>query len=230
MQVLDRPSPNFDARKRVIDMIVLHYTGMKSGVEALHRLCDSDAKVSAHYLVEEDGRLFRLVQEEDRAWHAGRGSWRGDDQINGRSIGVEIVNPGHEWGYRPFPEEQINAVLELVLDIAKRHSIAPSLVLGHSDVAPRRKEDPGELFPWDRLAAAGLALGTYQGEGDPSVFYEAALNALSEIGYDAPSGDHAAGLLAFQRRFVPASLGKGFDALTKAALIDVAKKVRAHTR
>ncbi len=221
LKFTDTPSPNFDARGAVIDTVILHYTGMKSGKEALTRLCDPGAKVSAHYLVEESGEIYRLVDERNRAWHAGVGSWKGEVDINARSIGIEIVNPGHEWGYRAFPDVQISSVIALLKDINSRHAILPVRMLGHSDVAPRRKEDPGEKFPWAMLAKNGLALAPF--EGDASVGngipYDDALNALSAVGYDAPKGDHAAALLAFQRRFCPASLGQGFDPRTKAALI-----------
>ncbi|HNS88394.1 MAG TPA: N-acetylmuramoyl-L-alanine amidase, partial [Parvularculaceae bacterium] len=159
VKIVEKPSPNFDERGRAIDMIILHYTGMRTGKEALDRLCDPEAKVSAHYLVEEDGTIFALVPEEKRAWHAGVGAWKGEADLNARSIGVEIVNPGHEFGYRKFPKRQIDMVVALVKEIAGRHEIDPRLVLGHSDVAPQRKEDPGELFPWGKLAAEGLAVG-----------------------------------------------------------------------
>lgn len=226
MRISDKPSPNFDDRHAAIDMIVLHYTGMPTGAAALARLCDAAAKVSAHYLVEENGDVWRLVAEDKRAWHAGVSSWRGDANINARSIGVEIVNPGHEWGYRAFPDAQIDAVIELVGAVARRHSIGKRGVVGHSDVAPRRKEDPGELFPWDRLADAGLAVGPFNGAPDEAVSFDEAVTALSSIGYDAPPGDHAAALLAFQRRFTPRALGKGFDPFTKAALVWAAGEFR----
>ena len=219
MNFKDAPSPNFDDRGCAIDMIILHYTGMRTGEEALARLRDPEAKVSAHYLVEETGAIYRLVDEEKRAWHAGVGSWRGETNINARSIGIETVNPGHEFGYREFPPSQIDSIIALLKNIRTRHKIAPKMVLGHSDIAPRRKEDPGEKFPWARLAAEGLAVGPYEGEGDDAIAYDDALAALTNIGYDAPPGDHAAALLAFQRRFCPAALGQGFDAVTKAALI-----------
>lgn len=220
MKMTDAPSPNFDDRGRGVDMIVLHYTGMKTGAEALARMRDAAAKVSAHYMVEEDGAVFRLVAEESRAWHAGVASWKGETDINARSIGIEIVNPGHEFGYREFPDAQIEAVIALVKDIRTRHDVSPAMVLGHSDVAPRRKEDPGEKFPWDRLAQEGLALAPYAGDGSDAdgVSYEDALRCLQALGFDAPAGDHAAAIVAFQRRFCPASLGQGFDRRTKAAL------------
>lgn len=223
MKFIDAPSPNFDARGANIDMVILHYTGMPTGAEALARLQSPEAKVSAHYLVEKNGDVYKLVDEAMRAWHAGVGSWQGDIGINARSIGIEIVNPGHEWGYRDFPDSQIASVIALLKEIRTRHNMRPANVLGHSDVAPRRKEDPGEKFPWARIAKEGLALAPYDGPADAglSVEYKDALAALSEIGYDAPQGDHAAALLAFQRRFCPQSLGQGFDPRTKAALIAV---------
>jgi len=155
---IDAPSPNFDARRAPPDMLVLHYTGMQTGEAALARLRDPDAKVSSHYLVEEDGRIFRLVPEERRAWHAGRGVWQGEDDCNAASIGIEIVNPGHAFGYRGFPEAQVAALIALIGDIRSRWSIPDNRIIAHSDLAPDRKEDPGELFPWKRLAEAGHGL------------------------------------------------------------------------
>src|SRR6185295_12446838 len=151
------PSPNFDMRSRdvPIDILLLHYTGMESAAAAVARLCHPAAKVSAHYTVDEDGTVYAHVPEEHRAWHAGQSYWAGARDINGRSIGIEIVNPGHEFGYRPFTEQQIGAVIHLSKEILARHSIPAQRVLGHSDVAPARKIDPGELFPWGGLALAG---------------------------------------------------------------------------
>ena len=183
MNIIDSPSPNFDERGRKVDTIVLHYTGMRTGGEALGRLCDPAAKVSAHYLIEEDGRVFRLVAEENRAWHAGVSSWKGEGEINARSVGVEIVNPGHEWGYREFPPPQIDALIDLLKGVAARHEVSLSRVVGHSDIAPERKDDPGEKFPWARLAAEGLAVGPYQGGPDETIDYADALSALMAIGY-----------------------------------------------
>ena len=160
MPIADRPSPNHDARPpgQAIDILLLHYTGMKTAAEALDRMCDPAARVSAHYCIDEDGGIVRLVPEDRRAWHAGVASWRRATDINGRSIGIELVNPGHEFGYRPFPEAQMAALLALAASIVTRHGIPPIRVLGHSDVAPLRKDDPGELFDWARLARAGLGL------------------------------------------------------------------------
>ena len=141
-----------------VDMVVLHYTGMQSAEAALQRLCDPQAEVSAHYLVHEDGQILQCVPEARRAWHAGRSFWQGETDINSRSIGIEIVNPGHEFGYRPFAAAQISAVSELTLDVCHRHEIQPWRVLAHSDVAPERKQDPGELFPWAQLAEEGVGV------------------------------------------------------------------------
>ncbi len=227
MHVIEAPSPNYDDRDAPVDMIILHYTGMRSGAAALARLRDPAAKVSAHYLIEENGDVYRLVDEVRRAWHAGVSSWKGRGGVNARSIGIEIVNPGHEFGYRAFPAAQIDALVALMQDIRTRHDITPENVLGHSDVAPRRKEDPGEKFPWHRLAAEGLARAAppVDPQAGGRVSYDEALAALSAIGYDAPPGDHAAGLLAFQRRFCPEALGQGFSPATKAALIAVSRSL-----
>ncbi len=153
-----KPSPNHDARTAPIDMLLLHYTGMQSGAAACERLREADAKVSAHYLAYEDGGIDQLVPEARRAWHAGVSSWKGETDINSRSIGIEIVNPGHEFGYRDFPQAQIEAVIALCRDVLRRHNIRSDRVLAHSDVAPGRKQDPGERFPWGRLAASGIGL------------------------------------------------------------------------
>ena len=159
-RIIECRSPNHDERPdgMNIDMLVLHYTGMKTAEEALARLCDPAARVSAHYTIDCDGRVYRHVPEERRAWHAGVSYWAGERNINGCSVGIEIVNPGHEFGYVPFPKPQIGALLDLASEILARHHIPPARVLGHSDVAPARKEDPGELFPWDELAEFGVGL------------------------------------------------------------------------
>lgn len=141
-----------------VDVLVLHYTGMETGEAALARLRDPASKVSSHYVVEEDGRVFALVPEMRRAWHAGLSWWRGHAALNDRSIGIEIVNPGHDWGYRDFPAAQIAAVIALCRDILGRHPIPSRNVVAHSDVAPDRKRDPGERFPWASLAEAGIGL------------------------------------------------------------------------
>ena len=208
-QVTDHPSPNFGARPDgiVIDMLVIHYTGMRTGATALKWLCDPAAEVSAHYLIEEDGRLFRLVDEAERAWHAGAGLWRGDSNINDRSIGIELVNPGHEYGYRPFPAAQMAALIGLAGDILARHPIPAQNVVGHSDVAPMRKQDPGELFDWRALAAAGIGAWP-DAPGDGEAGDVGAL--LTEIGYD--TNDLELALVAFQRRYLPARVDGQLDA------------------
>lgn len=218
------PSPNFDERGRGVDTIILHYTGMQTAEEALARLADPESKVSAHYVVDEKGVIYCMVPEEMRAWHAGVASWRGETDINARSVGVEIVNPGHEWGYTNFPDCQIDMVVALIADIRARHAVPVSRVLGHSDVAPGRKEDPGERFPWTRLAKAGQAVGPYTGPPTLDVPYTDALALLGGIGYEiaeaAPGKPApAAAILAFQRRFCPRALGQAFNPLTKAALV-----------
>lgn len=160
MNIVDLPSLNFDERNVKPDMLVLHYTGMPSAQAALDKLRDGNtsSRVSAHYVVDEDGTVYRLVPEDKRAWHAGVSAWRGKTDINARSIGIEIVNPGHEFGYRPFPPAQMQAVAELSKDIVARHHIPKRNVVAHSDVAPGRKEDPGELFDWRYLAEQGIGL------------------------------------------------------------------------
>ncbi|WP_341898237.1 N-acetylmuramoyl-L-alanine amidase [Ferrovibrio terrae] len=158
LSFVEHPSPNFDERsgRRPVDMVVLHYTGMPTAAAALQRLCDPEAKVSAHYVIDEDGTIYRLVPEDKRAWHAGVAFWRGVRDVNARSIGIELVNPGHEFGYREFPTVQIDALIALLKDMATRYEMMPGNYVAHSDIAPMRKEDPGELFPWHRLHAAGF--------------------------------------------------------------------------
>lgn len=220
MRIRDLPSPNQDDRPagQAIDMLVLHYTGMQSGQAAIDRLRDPLAAVSSHYVVEEDGTVFRLVEEERRAWHAGISHWRGASGLNGRSIGIEIVNPGHEFGYRPYPALQMAAVCDLCLDILSRHPIAPRDVVAHSDVAPDRKEDPGELFDWEGLAANGV--GLWPKNAAPNMNGDA-LDLLGMIGYrtDLPL---PVLLRAFQRHWRPARVDGLLDAGTLKRLRVVA--------
>ena len=201
----ERPSPNFDAREpgTPVDMLVIHYTGMSSAEAALERLCDPAAKVSAHYLIDEDGKVHRLVSEDKRAWHAGLAYWRGRRNINARSIGIELANPGHEFGYRPFPEKQMTALVALAGGILGRHTIPARNVVGHSDVAPDRKLDPGELFDWPRLAAAGIGIGLRPGERGADDASREVRALLTDYGYD-PSARQS--LSAFQRHFRPARI------------------------
>ncbi len=188
------PSPNYDSRDgHAIDMLVLHYTGMVSAKAALDRLCDPASKVSAHYVVDEDGTVYALVDEPSRAWHAGVSSWRRHTNINQRSIGIEIVNPGHEFGYRPFPQIQMEAVAALCKNILSRHNIPARNVVGHSDVAPSRKEDPGELFDWKWLAQQGVGLwpGIHSGAANCEL--------LTAYGYD--TSHMAKTIVSFQRHY-----------------------------
>jgi len=228
----DHPSPNHDARPvgQAIDILLLHYTDMQCAEEALTRLCDPAAAVSAHYLIDRQGEVFRLVPEDRRAWHAGVASWRGASDINARSIGIELDNPGHQFGYRPFPEAQMQALEALARDIVARHKIPPARVLGHSDVAPARKRDPGELFDWARLAKQGLGLWPAMnftvsehapflepGMAGPAV-YDLQI-ALDRIGYAIEGTalyDSAMELavLAFQRHFRQTSIDGIADAET----------------
>jgi N-acetylmuramoyl-L-alanine amidase len=223
MSIVELPSPNYNQRNVPIDILLLHYTGMQSAQAALDRLIDPSAKVSAHYVVDEDGTTYRLVAEEHRAWHAGAAYWAGATDINAHSIGIEIVNPGHEFGYRAFPMRQMEAVLDLAKDIVARHRIAPARVLGHSDVAPLRKEDPGELFDWHFLAENGVGLWPTP---KPCAWSDAEfLLKLGEYGYDLegpkdaePAKVRPAAVMAFSRHFRPARLTPLPDSELKAVL------------
>lgn len=202
-------SPNFDDRKLPLTLLVLHYTGMQTGAAALERLCQAEAKVSAHYLVEEDGRVFALVDESKRAWHAGVSYWRGITDINSASIGIEIVNRGHEFGYHPFPQKQMDSVRDLCREIIARHRIEPRNVIGHSDIAPERKQDPGELFDWKWLAENGVGLWPEikpQATFSIPAFHE----KLLEYGYN-PAATPESLVTAFQRHFRPQKLTGKWD-------------------
>jgi len=215
MKQVERPSPNCDSRGGVpIDMLLLHYTGMHDGEAALARLCDPTAKVSAHYMLDEDGTIYALVPEQTRAWHAGVSFWAGARDINARSIGIELVNPGHEFDYRHFPDPQIAALISLAQAILARHAIPAWRVLGHSDVAPMRKTDPGELFPWERLARAGIGLWPGMA-ADPGEGAVAAL--LAYFGYD-PDALPNKNIIAFQRHFRPSRADGMADAETRRLL------------
>ena len=215
---IDTPSPNWDERALPVTMIVLHYTGMADADGAVARLTDPAAKVSAHYLVHEDGRVLRMVAEDKRAWHAGKSHWRGVTDVNSASIGIEIVNPGHEFGYRPFHDEQIDAVVRLVSEIKDRHEITRGNVVGHSDIAPARKRDPGELFPWHRLAKLRLALPRpTKNLMDPGWTEGGFLLALERFGYDV--SEPMAAIMAFQRRFRPEMVDGEVDAECRCILL-----------
>ena len=218
MTMTDCPSPNHDERALSVSMIVLHYTGMPDAEGAIARLTSPEAKVSAHYLVREDGEILRLVDEERRAWHAGKSYWRGVTDVNSASVGIEIVNPGHEFGYRPFPDEQIAALIQLVADIKDRHGIGRGNIVGHSDIAPARKEDPGELFPWPALAKRRLALPSPTRDlMDPYWTDAGFLLALERFGYDVTDG--LAATVAFQRRFRPEQIDGIIDGECRAKLL-----------
>jgi N-acetylmuramoyl-L-alanine amidase len=216
MRVVERPSPNHDARPEgaAIDMLVLHYTGMRTAEEALSRLCDPAAKVSAHYTIDRDGAVYAHVPEGRRAWHAGVSYWAGERNVNARSVGIELVNPGHEFGYVPFTEDQLGALVELACAIKARHAIAARRVLAHSDVAPARKIDPGELFPWARLADWGLGVWPAPAQGESDYAAD-----LARFGYGVPP-DVDVSLRdvtkALQRRFRPARIDGIADSETKA--------------
>lgn len=228
-----RPSPNFgDRRGRAADAIVLHYTGMPTADGALDRLCDPGAEVSAHYFVFEDGRIAQLVPEASRAWHAGRSFWAGETDMNSVSIGVEIANPGHDGGAPPFPDAQIEALIRLCADVMERRGIPPGRVLAHSDIAPGRKIDPGERFPWERLAASGLcrarpavaaAEGLVIGRGATGMAVQSLQQRLRAFGFDLDAtGIYDAAtetvVSAFQRRWRPARVDGTADASTVATL------------
>ena len=249
-KITELRSPNHDARPEgmPIDMLVLHYTGMPTGQAALTRLRDASSKVSAHYVIEEDGRIFHLVQEQRRAWHAGVACWRGHRDINGRSIGIELVNPGHEFGYREFPRAQMAALESLARAIVARHRIPPRNVVGHSDVAPERKDDPGELFDWERLAGAGIGAWPKLGGGwffrrrrvvetfdfGPNDRHKKIADVqqmLATWGYDVPTkgvlDTHTTRVLvAFQRHFRPENIDGRLDGDTASRLAALVGQLR----
>ena len=234
-------SPNFNDRKLPISMLVLHYTGMESGEAARERLCDPSAEVSAHWLVHEDGTIENLVSEESRAWHAGVGSWNGITDVNSASIGVEIVNGGHnvplpDGRLPPYPDVQILAVIKLAKDILHRHNIKARNIVGHSDIAPDRKEDPGEHFPWAGLAAAGVGIWPGDLPDDNRILFEAGdrdrglsiiQRGLADLGYgacvtgclDEPT---QAIIRALQRRYRPAKI----DGIIDMQVMELLKRLR----
>ncbi len=231
------PSPNHGERRdgRSPDAILLHYTGMPTAEGALARLCDPVAEVSSHYLVFEDGRILQLVPEVRRAWHAGAGRWKTDSDLNSCSIGIEIVNPGHDGALPPYPPAQIEAVIALCVDISARHAIRSERILAHSDIAPGRKRDPGEHFPWDALhrrgvghwvAPAPIAGGRFLSPGEAGQPVEALQAMLGLYGYPCPQSglydrETEAVVAAFQRRFRPARVDGIADASTITTLRDL---------
>jgi N-acetylmuramoyl-L-alanine amidase len=234
-----RVSPNFGPRRdgQRADMIILHYTGMEAGPSAEEWLCDPVSEVSSHYLVNEDGSVLQMVRESDRAWHAGRGSWRGRSDVNSFSIGIEVANPGHAYGYPDFTRAQIDTVIALCRDIAERHAIAPERVLAHSDTAPGRKVDPGEKFPWADLHAAGVGHyvepspiggGRFLSAGERGEPVEALQSMLALYGYGVDiSGSFDATteavVAAFQRHFRP----RRVDGVADRSTIDTLHRLLA---
>jgi N-acetylmuramoyl-L-alanine amidase len=231
------PSPNHDERHALIDMILLHYTGMETADGALARLCSVEARVSSHYFVNEDGSIVQLVPEEFRAWHAGISSWQGATDINSCSIGIEIVNPGHDFGYPEFPAVQTAAVIALCRDITARRKIPPSRLLAHSDVAPARKNDPGEKFPWAKLAEAGVGLwvdptqvtpGPELDPGDKGGAITMIQEMLKDFGYGidvtgAYSEATTQVVTAFQRHYRPARV----DGIADHSTLETLKRLIA---
>ncbi|HEX7693853.1 MAG TPA: N-acetylmuramoyl-L-alanine amidase [Sphingomonas sp.] len=218
MSIVETPSPNFNERQLPVSMIVLHYTGMESAAAALERLTDPAAEVSAHYLIEEDGTIHRLVPEDKRAWHAGQSHWRGITDVNSASIGIELVNPGHEFGYREFAPAQIEALIPLMQEIKERYDITRGNIVGHSDIAPTRKQDPGELFPWGQLARLRLALPRpTKNLMDPLWSDAGFLLALERFGYEVT--DKLAAVVAFQRRFRPELIDGEIDGECRCLLL-----------
>jgi len=203
-------SPNYNDRINydTPDALILHYTGMKTAKDAIARLCDPKAEVSAHYVIEESGKIHHLVNNNKRAWHAGKSQWKGVSDMNSASIGIEIVNPGHELGYRAFPEKQITALAGLCKDLMAEFDISPARVLGHSDIAITRKIDPGHLFPWEKLARDAIGLWPaptemdYQAGEDLILDPDALHELLNGFGYAAslPLGET---VRAFHRHYYP---------------------------
>ena len=220
-RIVELASPNHAARDGPGDHLDLHYPGMRRAAVAIARLRDPDPPtgrpVSSHYVVDEDGTVLRLVAEDRRAWHAGVSRWRGATALNGRSVGIEVVNPGHEFGYRDFPPAQMEAVLTLCLSVLGRHAIPARNVVGHSDVAPDRKQDPGERFGWRWLAEHGVGLWPDDAPAEPA---EDAGAMLSWIGYDVASLPLA--VAAFQRHWRPEDVNGSADAATRVRIAGVA--------
>ena len=245
LEALWREAPNFEERRNAItpSLLIMHYTGMESADAALDILCNPTSKVSCHYLVDEQGVITQMVLEQHRAWHAGRSHWAGEDDINSCSIGIEIVNEGHILELQPFPEPQIKAVMELALDIFTRHDIAPRNVIGHSDIAPDRKKDPGEKFPWNKLHENGI--GHYVepvpigedagfGIGDTNDEIAKAQHLLAQYGYSIGEDGHfdeATDFVvrAFQRHFRPQKIDGRLDHSTMATLENLSDALPGNT-
>ncbi len=212
-KIIDYSSPNHNDRPATakIDILVIHYTGMPNTDEALHHMCNPNTGVSAHYLIDEYGQLFQLVSERKRAWHAGKSCWRGNCDINDRSIGIELANPGHEFGYQQFPTHQMNTLIKIAKEIIERHPISPRNVVGHSDIAPTRKRDPGELFDWYTLSTQGVGNWpeSRKSKNRCKITGSNFEKALADYGYDTT--DLSATITAFQRHFLPLNCGNQPD-------------------
>ncbi len=208
-----RPSPNFGSRDKTIkiDMLVIHYTGLPSTEVSLERMCDPKREVSAHYLIDEGGTIYQLVNEKNRAWHAGVSYWDGETDTNSRSIGIELQNPGHEWGYTLFPQLQMEALRELSQDIMSRYQISNRLVLGHSDVAPGRKNDPGHLFNWEWLAKSGVGFWPEPMPVIGPMDSVSIRKSLNNIGYD-PRAKFVDVITAIQQHYRPERVDGQIDA------------------
>lgn len=233
MTPIDLASPNHGPRPAgaVTDILLLHYTDMARVADAIDRLCDPAAQVSAHYVVGEDGRVWRLVPESRRAWHAGVSWWAGDSDVNGRSIGIEIANPGHSHGYRAFPGPQMAALESLCRGILARHPIPPHRVLGHSDVSPGRKIDPGHLFDWQRLARAGIGFWPSDPSPEEARSGPATVAALAAIGYRTEGDDpeapaNRAALAAFCRHWCPQGLRNPAGNRVAGLLVSIAAEIK----
>ena len=243
LDALWMPSPNFNARSEgaQIHHLILHYTGMKTAEGACERLCDVKAQVSSHYLVDEKGKITQMVAENKRAWHAGVSYWAGSEDINSTSVGIEIHNPGHEHGYKAFANAQIERVTALLQDILSRHDIPMHHVLAHSDIAPDRKMDPGEKFPWARLSASGIGHyvppapitgGRFFQLGDEGEPVEALQSLLALYGYRIDihgKYDDRTELVvkAFQRHFRPEKVDGVADSSTITTLHQLIKTMEA---
>ena len=237
--IVDTPSPNQNDRTLPISMLVLHYTGMESGAAALARMRDPDAQVSAHYMIEEDGRIYRLVPDAARAWHAGVSEWNGITDVNSASIGIEIVNGGHDYGLPEFPDTQIDTLIPFCKQLIGTYDIAPNNVVGHSDIAPDRKDDPGEKFPWADLAASGIGLWPGEGNGDRRVLFGAedrdrgvtlVQRGLAGLGYaielDGVMSQKTMSVIrAFQRRFRPDQIDGNIDMETLDLVGQIARMI-----
>lgn len=236
------PSPNFEPRspKAPLDLIILHYTDMRNAEEALVRLCDAEAKVSAHFLIHKEGTLYQLVDPIYCAWHAGVSSWQGETDINHRSIGIELDNRGHTFGPEPFSAAQMNTLADLLGELTKTYAVSPHRIVGHSDIAPLRKKDPGELFPWANLARKGFGLWSFETKPAPRVSSLLPMDsleiqrALSDIGYGCPQTgvwdeNTQKVCQAFQRHFTPHDLTGYPSAVTCQMLQGLLKVIKSLT-